>query len=160
MTEHPHMQPGVKKNAGRQSLITKIHVARKDLALEVETYRDILGRVTGHTSCAACSIGQLEDVLKEMKRLGFRVKAGRRRVETSAAVRKVWAIWREMAPALRSEGSEAALRAFVKRTAGVDAPEFLDDEGAQKVIEALKAWRVRLAAGVSSARRKINTESV
>lgn len=128
----------------KRRLIAMVHVARKELGLDDDAYRDVLGRVTGVRSCSDCTRGQLEDVITEMKRLGFRVRAGRRRTETSAAVRKIFALWRAMAPRLRSEGSDASLRAFVKRVAGVDAAEFLDDAAAARVIEALKAWERRL----------------
>ncbi|OUJ17078.1 hypothetical protein HK28_07875 [Acetobacter sp. DsW_063] len=129
-------------------MIAKIHVARKQLALDEDAYRDVLARVTNRSSCKDMSRGQLHDVLAEMQRLGFRVQAGASRpLSAKPGVRKVYAIWREMAPMLRSEGSDEALRAFVQRVAQVSAPEFLDDTTAPKVIEALKAWRQRLAGG-------------
>ncbi|MFT9399775.1 phage protein GemA/Gp16 family protein [Acetobacter sp.] len=126
--------------AGRAVLVRKLHVARKELKLEDADYRALLQRVVKKNSSSDCSIGQLHDVLAEMKRLGFRAKkpAGK------TWVRKVYAIWGDMAPMLRTGGTREALRAYVQRMTGVSAPEFLDEPGARKVIEGLKAWRKRL----------------
>lgn len=125
---------------GRAMMVRKIHVARKQLGLEDADYRALLQRVTKHTSSSQCSIGQLHDVLAEMKRLGFRGKSP----SGKPHVRKVYALWGDMGPLLRSGGTKEALRAYVQRMTGVSAPEFLDEPSARTVIEALKAWRKRL----------------
>lgn len=144
MTKRPHMLSGVNANSPRRALIAKIHVARKELNMETEDYRSLIARVSGKTSSADCSIGQLEDVLAEMKRLGFVAKPAVRKVPARPVVRKIYALWNAMTPVLRSEGSKESLRAFVERQAGVSAPEFLDDAQAYQVIEALKRWAYRL----------------
>lgn len=144
MTKRPHMLSGVKVNPGRNALIAKIHVARKEMVMETEDYRSLIRRVSGKTSCADCSFGQLEDVLAEMKRLGFVAKPAVRKAPARPVVRKIYALWNAMAPMLRSEGSQEALRAFVERQVGVSAPEFLEDAQAYQVIEALKRWQHRL----------------
>ena len=125
---------------GRAMMVRKIHVARKQLGLEDADYRALLHRVTKQTSSSQCSVGQLHDVLAEMKRLGFRGKSP----SGKPWVRKVYAIWGEMAPLLRSGGTREALRAYVQRMTGISAPEFLDEPSARKVIEGLKAWKTRL----------------
>lgn len=130
--------------AGRAVLVRKLHVARKALKLEDADYRALLKRIAKKNSSSDCSIGQLHDVLAEMKRLGFRAKkpAGK------TWVRKVYAIWGDMAPMLRTGGTREALRAYVQRMTGVSAPEFLDEPCARKVIEGLKAWKTRLEGAV------------
>lgn len=35
----------------KRTLIAKIHIAKKDLAMDDATYRDVLVRVTGKDSC-------------------------------------------------------------------------------------------------------------
>lgn len=132
--------------AGRAVLVRKLHVARKALKLEDADYRALLQRIVKKNSSSDCSIGQLHDVLAEMKRLGFRAKkpAGK------PWVRKVYAIWGDMAPMLRTGGTREALRAYVQRMTGVSAPEFLDEASARKVIEGLKAWKMRLEKGTVS----------
>lgn len=134
----------------RAAMLAKIHIARKQLGLTEEAYRDVLRRVTGKESAAGLGPSQLEAVLQDFCRLGWKGKAKRRPLSARAQVRMIHGIWAEMQPLL-SDGSEAALRAFVRRQTksalqpdGVAAPEFLDAAQANKVLEGLKAWRARL----------------
>lgn len=55
--------------------IAKIKIGQKALQLDDGTYRALLLRVTGVTSCAAMSADQRRAVLREMKRLGFQPTA-------------------------------------------------------------------------------------
>lgn len=55
----------------RQMLIAKIHIAKKDLGLDDDTYRDVLVRVTGKDSCKLMTNAELVAVCREYKRLGF-----------------------------------------------------------------------------------------
>lgn len=148
MTRRPHMLGDTPSNPARGLLYTKLAIARKELNLDDDSYRAVLVRVGGHYSAKDMSVGQIEAVLKEFRRLGWKPKlvTGNRRTPDSAKayVRKIFAIWNEMAPLLASGGTREALRAFVERQTGVSAPEFLDAEQATKVTEALKAWRSRL----------------
>lgn len=132
----------------RRSMLAKIHVAKKQLALDEEAYRDVVRRVTGRDSAGAASDRQLDALLREFRRLGFKAPAGRGPAR-QPYVRMIYGIWKDLAPHL-SDSSEAALRAFVRRQTkgplspeGVDAPEFLDGHQAARVIEGLKAWLAR-----------------
>ena len=58
----------------KQTLIAKIHIAKKELALDDETYRDVLERVTGKTSCKGMNLNELKAVVMDLKRLGFTLK--------------------------------------------------------------------------------------
>ncbi len=58
----------------KRILIAKIHIAKKDLALDDETYRDVLERVTGKTSCKDMDLSELKAVVMDLKRLGFTPK--------------------------------------------------------------------------------------
>ncbi|WP_157772881.1 MULTISPECIES: gp16 family protein [Acetobacter] len=130
----------VRQDSNRDGMVRKLHVGRKQLGLEDADYRALLQRVTGKTSSTQCSEGELDLVLAEMKRLGFRGKSP----SGKPHVRKVYALWGDMGPLLRSGGTKEALRAYVQRMTGVSAPEFLDEPSARKVIEGLKAWQKRL----------------
>ncbi len=146
MTKRPHMLGDTPSNPARGALYAKLHIARKELNLDDDSYRAILVRVGGRYSAKDMSVGQIEAVLKEFQRLGWKPKLGGRRTPDSMKpyVRKIFAIWNEMAPLLASGGTREALRTFVERQTGVSAPEFLDAEQATKVTEALKKWRSRL----------------
>jgi len=138
----------------------KVQVRRKQLGLADEDYRAILQRVAGCNSSTECGPSQLDELLREFRRLGW--KPGQPRGETplsrKAQVRKIYAIWEEMRPLL-AVGGKDALRAFVERQTktpanptGVSAPEFLDPIGANRVIEGLKAWQARLHRQAASVR--------
>ena len=142
----------------RNADLAKIHIARKDLGLTEGDYRALLARVAGVASAAQLGPDGCKAVLAELKQLGFRVKPKIDAPGDRAHVGKVMKLWREAAEsgAIR-EGSDAALRAFVRRqTKGPDSPEgvaaaqFLTPKQATRVIEGLKAimarhWRKRRA---------------
>ncbi len=59
----------------KKILMAKIHIGKKDLGLDDDTYRDVLWRVTGKRSCSDMTIAQLESVVKDMQSSGFKPKA-------------------------------------------------------------------------------------
>ena len=59
----------------KKILMAKIHIGKKDLHLDDDTYRDVLWRVTGKRSCKDMTIAQLQDVVKDMEKSGFKPKA-------------------------------------------------------------------------------------
>ncbi len=127
----------------RRRLIAMLHVARKELALDEDTYRAILERVTGKRSARELTAAQLGQVVDALKERGFTPKRTAPRSK-KAHVRKVWALWGQLGDdgLLRKTGG-ASLRAFVKRMTGVEDPEWLSPEQANVVIEAIKSWRRR-----------------
>lgn len=136
----------VRQDSNRDGMVRKLHVGRKQLGLEDADYRALLQRVTGKTSSTQCSESELDLILKEMKRLGFRAS----RPSEKPYVRLIYGLWAEMTPLLRSGGTREALRAYVERMTDMSAPEFLDEPAARKVIEGLKAWKARLEKGTVS----------
>ena len=128
----------------RRALLSKIHIARKDLALDEDSYRGLLMRITGEVSAKDCADQALMAVLEEFTRLGWTAK-GKRPASRHPHVRKVYAVWGDM-KGLVADSSSAALNAFVLRQTGVSSPEWLDGPQANKVTEGLKAWRARLQA--------------
>lgn len=131
---------------GRRKRLAKVHLARKALALEEESYRALLHRITGYTSAAACGEAELDAVLQEFRRLGFADKKILAPMSDKLYVRMIYGIWRDLKPYVRDH-SRGALRRFVQRQTktaerpeGVGAPEFLNPEDGNLVIEGLKAW--------------------
>jgi len=139
---------GSARGAARRDLIAKIHVGKKQLAMEDVSYRALLQRIAGVTSAADATLQGLDLVLKEFRRLGF--AAQKRRPDHRGQMRKIEALWAELAPYRRREGphgdaeSETALQAFVLRQTGKDDHRFLNAEQANKVIEGLKGWLARV----------------
>lgn len=137
----------------RSPMQAKIHIAKKELSLDDSTYRALLQRVTGRTSSAGLSDAQLEAVLTELKRLGFKPRsrsastAVKRPLAEGAEARKIRALWISLYHlGVISDSSEAALAAFVRRQLKIDALQWVRGD-AYKITEALKSWATR-AAGV------------
>lgn len=128
----------------------KIHVARKELALSEENYRSILTRITGQDTSSGLDDRQVDNVLAEFRRLGWRPKKPFK-PSSKPFVRLVYALWKEAAQVgAVSSSSKTALRAFVERQTrrggerGIDDPEFLRSADARLVSEALKAMIKRI----------------
>lgn len=130
--------------SGARAQIAMIHVAKKQLALTDESYRAILARITGHDSSRDCTPAELDLVIDEFKRLGWRPKPKPNAYSDRPYVRKVYALWAEAGRVGAVENaSKPALRAFTERQTGKAAPEFLTPAQANSVSEALKAMIAR-----------------
>lgn len=135
----------------RTRLIGKVHVAKKQLAVEEGAYRALLTRVTGKTSCSVMSEAELIRVIEEFKRLGFSdlpkpaKRAGGRAQAMAGTARKIRALWLSLYHLGEiQDSSEAALAAFVERTTGVEALQWIDGVQADAVIKALRGWLDRI----------------
>lgn len=149
--------------AARNPRLAKIHIARKELAIEDGAYRAMLVRITGHQSAAACNDDQLEAVLDELKAKGWKPRvvegaklrgrqglvtfddpAIRRRPADHPVARKARALWISLHQlgAVRN-GSNAALEAFARRQLQVEVFQWADQGQGYKLIEALKAMAER-----------------
>ena len=125
-----------------RALLAKVHIAKKELDLAEESYRAILTRVTGEESSKDCTEAQLQALLDEFRRLGWKPKAGHRGGTgfDKPHVRKIYALWREAGiVGAVDNASKEALRAFVERQTVKSAPEFCSSGDANRVTEALKA---------------------
>lgn len=138
------------KSDYRRAMLSKVHIAKKDLALADDSYRALLGRVTGKSSAADLSDPQLDKVLGEFKRLGWKPKrrkrsgAPQRALAQGGAARKARALWLSAWNlGIVEQPDEKALAAFVKRQTGRDALQWVTGAEWFKVIEALKAMCVR-----------------
>lgn len=68
----------------RNQQLSKIHIAKKDLALDDDTYRALLTRVTGMSSAKVLNPLQVAAVLREFERLGWKPKQGRAKPKPAA----------------------------------------------------------------------------
>lgn len=124
------------------SALAAIHVARKQLGLDEDTYRAVLVRVTGKASAAAMSEAERQSVVQELRRHGF--KPARKGLEGPYA-KKLQALWiAGWNLGLVRDRSDAAMLAFVARQTGIEHTRFLRDAAdARKAVEALKGWIAR-----------------
>lgn len=131
----------------RARLIQFIHIAKSQMGMDTDTYRQMLFSITGKTSTSDMNPGQLNKVLAAMKAKGFVVKpASKARTTRTLAdhpqARKLRALWLEMyAQGIVRDSSEEALRRWVKRETGVDGLQWLEPEMASSAIEKLKNWQ-------------------
>lgn len=132
----------------RNAKIAKIKIASKTLALDDGSYRALLTRVTGKDSAAKMTERELDSVIKEFERLGFKAKkkrAGDRKMANHAQAGKIRALWIMLYHmAAVDEPSENALAKFVKRTCGVEDLHWIGEYHADQTIRALRGWLVRL----------------
>lgn len=130
----------------RRGLLAKIHIAKKQLAMEDDSYRMLLHRITGKESAGQLKVKQLEEVLAELKRLGFKstYSKGKKKLATDGESQKIRALWLNLwhLGELR-DGSEEALAKYVKRMAKVAALQWLDSSQANIVIKGLRGWLQR-----------------
>lgn len=138
-------------NPNRLRLIKLIHVARRDLQMDEDTYRLMLAGMKGldgATSTADLSVPKLEKVLEQLKAKGFKVRPkgkGKRPQAADPQSKKIRSLWLN----LRDQGairdaSEDALVKFVHNLTGVEALQWLNGEQASQVIESLKQWVGRI----------------
>lgn len=64
--------------SNRKGPTAQIHIARKQLGMDDDTYRQMLATVTGKRSSKDCSVAELHKVVAHLKQLGFKAKPRKR----------------------------------------------------------------------------------
>lgn len=126
----------------RNGLVGAIHAAATKRGIRGDDYRDMLRAVTGKDSSKALTLPEMGKVLDHLN--GAARVRGAGEIPQARKVRALWisGYWLGVV----RDNSDAALRAFVKRQAAIDAERWLRDAAdARKVIEALKSWMTREA---------------
>lgn len=135
----------------RLRLIKLIHVARRELGMDDDTYRLLLSGMKGlggATSTADLSVPNLYRVLEQLKQRGFKVRSSKKQRPLAAddQSKKIRALWLTLHGAGEvRDSSEEALGKFVMKMTGVQALQWLSGEQASQVIENLKKWQRRVA---------------
>lgn len=134
------------------SSIAAIHVAKKQLGLDDDTYRAKLTNITGKASAKDMSEAERQKVLTVFRSEGFAPAPAARRPDgrqklTGSFAKKLQALWiAGWNLGVVENRDDAALLAFVKRQTGLDHVRFLHHaEDGRAAIEALKAWLHREA---------------
>ncbi|MCS7082250.1 MAG: regulatory protein GemA [Bacteroidetes bacterium] len=124
----------------RNRLLALLHVARRELGWTEAQYRNWLEAQTGRRSAAQCTEEELERALYALRAWGWPI--GPILSPQARLIRGLWARLHRLGgvrnPSLR------ALRRFVRRMTGKPDETCLDTREANRVIEALKAWKERL----------------
>ncbi|OEE42313.1 gp16 family protein [Vibrio anguillarum] len=131
------------------NLLKIVQIAKRELNMDDDTYRDILEQVTGQRSSRGLNDFKLGKVVDKMKALGFKPKHKPR--PRAEEVTKIRAIWRTMhKQGFVRNANDHAIDAYVKRMTsqsngkGVERANWLRPEQAAEVLESLKKWHYRL----------------
>jgi len=130
--------------------LAAMHVAKKLLGLDDDTYRAALVSITGKASAKEMTEVERNKVVAAFRDRGFKpASTGQRKRLEGKYAAKLQALWiAGHNLGIVENRSDEALVAFVKRQAQVDHVRFLHDPAdAAKAIEGLKAWLAR-AGGV------------
>ena len=127
----------------RRAMIAKINVARHQLAMDEDDYRQGLFNTTGRTSLKECNDAQLDAMVGWLKSKGFQPLPGKKAAAHPMG-RKARALWISLhhLGEVHNPGEEA-LEAFAKRQLDCEKLVWARQADAFRLIEALKAWAVR-----------------
>lgn len=139
--------------------LSLLHVAKAQLGLSDQDWRDLLMRVEGIGSSKDLHQYGFDRVLGELEQLGFKNTAttdsfgSRRGMATPAQVHFLRDLWRDYTD---GKGDDASLGRWLQRYSKVSALRFVDAATAAKAIPALKAMverkrRVRRSASPPAA---------
>jgi len=127
----------------RRSMIAKINVARSQLGMVEDDYRQGLFDTTGKLSLKDCSDAQLERMLGWLKSKGFRPQPRKGAAQHPMAL-KARALWISLYQlGAVHNPDEAALEAFARRQLGCERMAWARQSEAFRLIEALKAMAAR-----------------
>ncbi|WP_317993166.1 regulatory protein GemA [Bartonella gliris] len=119
-----------------------LHMGKRALGLDDETYRALLYRLTGKQSAKDLNYSEKRLVVAEMKACGFKPNVKRLEGKYAKKLQALWIAGWNLG--IIRDRSDKALLAFVKRQTGVDHVRFLrDSDDACRAIEALKGWLQR-----------------
>ena len=136
----------------RRAMLAKLQIAKKQLNMVEDDYRQLLLDHAGSMSAREASDRGLECALKRMTDLGFkamptkpqRQNAATRKLADHASARKARALWLSLWQlGAVHNASEEALESFAKRQLKCDRLQWADQSMMYRLIEALKAMAQR-----------------
>ncbi|MBO9419173.1 regulatory protein GemA [Labrenzia sp. R4_2] len=122
------------------SAFARIHVLKRQAALDEASYRDLMERETGKRSAKDLNASERQTFIRALNRLQ---PAAKRAAQTNGPyAKKLQALWiAGYNLGVIDNRSDRALRVFLKRQTGLDHSRFLrNPQDADKAIEALKDW--------------------
>ncbi|WP_328184660.1 gp16 family protein [Marinobacter sp. OP 3.4] len=119
----------------RKKVTAQVHIARKQLGLDEETYRDAIALATGgKRSCADCTVAELYQVLQHMKERGFKARPRKRvaqhpgtphNLDWEPMLQKVEALLAELKAPWSYADAIAQRQTGIERVAWLKKPEHL-----------------------------------
>ncbi len=147
-----------------RALLAKIHIAKKALGLDDDTYRDLLERIAGVRSARELQHIHLMELQREFRRLGWDGYLLRRseipdlpysdvdnrpEAPTGAQLRMLEAGFKNIL-GYADVNPDKAFRRFLKNRVGVEHPRFLDLAKYKAALSAVK--RLQIQRGVKDPR--------
>lgn len=145
----------IDREGARKADLAAIHIAKKQLGWDDETYRDLLWTVCRVRSSGDLDFTGRKRFLDHLRQCGFTNTATKRSAagsaqrkavsgELTATHRLMFSLWQQLADAGKvHERRMSALVSYAKRQTGVDRLEWLNGRQADLVIESLKRWLAR-----------------
>jgi len=142
-----------------QKLLAKIHIAKKELGISDEIYRDILWQKFKVGTSTALANSQAQVLIHHFKALGWIPKSKPKKYDggkkdiysaTPAQKRYIEAMWHDV---YRGNDETKHLRQFLFNHFRVSDIQFLDKDKAHAAIEALKIMQKKQGAGLSPSHR-------
>ncbi|MBO2656182.1 regulatory protein GemA [Shewanella algae] len=143
----------------RRSLLAKIHIARKQLLITEERYRELLKQCgaplkDGSYSAADMPPKQLEAVIRQLQSMGGITNRGQKtRRNNRPQVSKLYAIWCELyRQDVVGQKSFLAMVSWCQRQMP-DVPVDLNDASAyqlNQLIESMKQWLERMTSPIQA----------
>lgn len=129
--------------------LAKIHIAKKELGLSDDAYRDILYSRFRKTTAAKLTPGQSFQLINHFKSLGWKPRyqlklPGVYSRPNDTQEGKIIALWIELHKAgVIRDRSDKALQGFVRRMTKKDNLRWCTTFEKKTIIEALKDWAAR-----------------
>lgn len=141
----------VDREGGRRADLAAIHIGKKALAWDDDTYRDVMFTVTRFKSAGELDFSGRKRFLAHLQacmvQAGLATKPKAARVPWTASQRRLWSLWQQLADAkLVTARDRKALDAWVHRQTGVDRLEWLTDGQLDLAIISAKKWLARKGA--------------
>ncbi|WP_304223046.1 regulatory protein GemA [Gracilinema caldarium] len=125
-------------NLKKQTWIKLIHTARRQLALDDEAYRTILGAAGIESSKELSSEKQFDEIMQAFKNLGFKYQKKKEIILPNRASKAQIAYIKRLWDLGSRSKTESGLRQFLRRIGHVDDVNFLTKQQASAVILALE----------------------
>lgn len=145
------MKAVVDRDGARRADLVAIHVAKKALGWDDDTYRDIMAAVCRVRSSAQLDFAGRKRFLAHLQacqaQQGTAAAPARAKTPWGPQLRKLWALWQQLADAkLVQDRTRGALQAWVSRQTGVDRLEWLNPQQLDLVLTSARRWLDRKEA--------------
>lgn len=133
----------------RRAMLAKINIARHQLGMVEDDYRQLLHATTGQISLKTCDDRQLAQMIAALKSKGFQAlpkgqPGGKKGVAQHPVALKARALWISLYQlGVVHNPDEAALEAFAKRQTKCEKMVWMNQSQGFALIEALKSMAVK-----------------